>query len=66
MTIVAKKLGKSPIRVELYPGHLWPDKFGVTEQKYRVRVNRKWAAGDTVFTLTEVLRQLRCRLSKKR
>lgn len=65
LTIVARKLGKRPMRVELYPGHLWPDKFGVGEKRYRVRVNRKWSEGDKVFTLTEVMRQLRGRLAKR-
>lgn len=66
LTIVAKKQGKSkPYRVELYPGKLWPEKFGKYETKYRVRVNRKWVHGDSVWTLSEVMRQLRSLLAKR-
>ena len=47
-------------RVELFPATLWPGKFHVSESgRYRVRINGKWAHGDDVFTVTEVMRQLR-------
>ena len=65
LTIVAKKQGKRPCRIELYPGQLWPDKFSKYERKFRVRMNRRWVCGDRVFTVTEVLKQLRGWLTKR-
>ena len=45
-------------RAELFPFRSIPEKrFG--SHSYRIRINGKWAAGTTTFTLTQVLTQLR-------
>jgi hypothetical protein len=49
------------LRIELYHQNLWPKKwmFGWRGSRYRVRAEGKWVQGNRVFTLSEVMRQLR-------
>ncbi len=57
--LVAEIHGKR-MRIELFPGSLWPEKFRCSDQsKYRVRVNGKWQHGEATFTMSEIVRQLR-------
>ncbi len=60
--IVAQKDGKRTW-VELFPVSLWPGKFNCVQKdmgkRYRVRINGRWRHGDSTFTITEVMRQLR-------
>jgi hypothetical protein len=64
--IVACVRGKE-VRIELFRAYLWPKKF--TRQsdhlKWRVRMHGKWANGDTVYTMSEVVRQMRGWISKR-
>ncbi len=64
--LIAQVKGKKRLKVELYPGSLWPDKFGSHETRYRVRVNGKWAQGASVFTITVITKQLRSLLTTNR
>lgn len=63
--LIAEVQGKRPLKIELYEGRLWPDKFGRYESKYRVRVNGKWRNGDRVYTITEITKQLRSTLTHR-
>lgn len=60
--IVAEIHGKKN-RLELFEASLWPDKFSYGERnRFRIRLNGRWALGNRVFTLSEVMRQLRMKL----
>ncbi len=56
--IVACVKGKTVV-IELFNAYLWPKKFGHAMSKWRVRMNGKWSNGDHVFTMSEVVRQMR-------
>lgn len=57
--IVASISGKKTT-VEIFHASQWPGKFTWAESdRFRVRVNGRWAQGNHAFTITEVLRQLR-------
>ena len=58
---VAEIYGKR-IRIELFHARLWPKMFTFRERdgdRFRVRIDGTWANGHQVYTMTEVLRQLR-------
>jgi len=51
-------------RVELFRAELWPRLFGCRRRnRYRVRIGGRWKHGETAWTITQVLAQLRSWIS---